>query len=374
LAGSRPYANVELAIAAVSTTPGTRSSLIDGKGVPRVTISNLLVQKALGDGITTGPGWTVNDVTARYVHGAGIEVGAGSQASPTTLTRVLATNNGLYGLAGNGTWVVIKDSEISWNNIANHMRVVVGTGTGCDYMTGKPGGYWGAGGAKLVHAQGGSTSNPDLQLVNAQVHDNIGPGSWTDVNDRFVLVQGGRFYANEWSGYDHEIGCEIEITGAEIDHNGRPIKNTGMQGAGISINDSNGANIHDNTIHDNGAGAIELLYQQNHTGVAGMTCVTPAPVNDSDTSHVLENNSVTNNRAFSCAAAPVAGMAYGSTELLVSRHNAFDHNAYAVSDTTAHMWADPGPIAWSAWNALGLDTSGTVVSPCTYTTQPSCGN
>jgi hypothetical protein len=351
----------------------TVATLVDGTGVPGVQMSNLLVQKALADAVVVGPSSVLTDMTVRYAHEAGLKLSGGTSTAPTTALRVLTTSNGLYGLSGNGTWLTVQDSEISWNNIVNHVRVTTGTAGGCDYMTGSPNGYWGAGGAKIVLAAGGSTTSPDFKLIDMQSHDNVGAGFWTDVNNRYVLVHGGRFYRNEWVGYFHEIGCDIEITGIESDHNGTPIKNTGMAGYGIQISDSNNANVHDNILHDNASGPIGLIWQQSHTGISGMTCVSPAPMNDSDTSHVLENNTIANNRAYSCAAGARTGMEYGKGELIVSRGNKLDGNAYHLPDTTGTWWSDPTPMTWSSWQGLGLDTSGTSVAPCTYSAPPSCG-
>jgi hypothetical protein len=356
-------------------------TIINGAGVEGVHMSNLLIEKALGNAIVTGSSWVLTDMTVRYAHEVGVQVGGGTPTTPTTLERVLTTSNGRYGLAGDGSWLVIKDSQISWNNISNHMRVNQSDSGACDYTPGTPGGYWGAGGAKIVMANGGSTSNPDFELIDTLSHDNVGPGFWTDVNNRYVLVQGGRFYRNEWVGYFHEIGCDIEITGVESDHNGTPIKNTGMAGYGIQISDSNNANVHDNVLHDNASGPIGLIWQQGHGGILGMAaCVSPAPSTDTDTSHVLENNRFADNRAYSCAPTARTGMEYGpgdAGDLITSRKNVFDGNAYHVPDAGGTWWSDPYPapgLTWTEWQVNGLDTSGTETSPCTYAAAPSCGD
>ena len=208
-----------------------------------------------------------------------------------------------------------------------------------------------------------------------QSHDNVGAGFWTDVNNRYVLVRGGRFHDNEWVGYFHEIGCDIEITGIESDHNGTPIKNTGMAGYGIQMSDSNNANVHDNVLHDNASGPIGLVWQLNHSGITGMTCVSPPPTSDTDTSHVLENNAFANNQIYSCAANGRTGMEYGTGmgELIASRMNTFTSNAYHTPDAGGTWWSDPTLVTWTTWQGYGLDEGGTVETPCTYSKPPSCG-
>jgi hypothetical protein len=371
-AGKQIYLALDPTAATVDLA--TVTTLIDGQGVSGVTLQNLLVQKALGNAIVSGQSWIMTDLTVRYAHETGLDVGGGTMAAPTTLERVLSTSNGRYGLAGAGTWLVVEDSELSWNNIANHVRVSTGSSGACDYMTGTPGGYWGSGAAKIVLSAGGSTTNPDFKLIDMQSHDNVGAGFWTDVNNRYVLVQGGRFHGNEWVGYFHEIGCDIEITGIESDHNGTPIKNTGMPGYGIQISDSNNANVHDNVLHDNASGPIGLIWQQNHSGINGMAgCISPAPTSDTDTSHVLENDTFANNEAYSCDTHTRIGMEYGSGEIITSRMNAFTGNAYHVPSTTGTWWSDPDAITWAKWQGYGLDTAGTNATPCTYTKAASCG-
>jgi hypothetical protein len=366
-------ATVELATVATiidgSLNHEPDGAVAGGTVVESVSLSNLLVEKALVNGIGAGPSWTLTDVTVQFAHEVGVTVGGGTEAAPTTLERVLMTSNGRYGLSGGGSWLTVKNSELSWNNIANHARVTPAASGACDFMSGTPGGYWGAGGAKIVLAAGGSTTNPDLQILGMQSHDNVGPGFWTDVNNRYVLVQGGRFYDNEWFGYFHEIGCDIDITGVEADHNGTPIKNTGMQGYGIVISDSNNATIHGNTVHDNASGTIGFIYQLDHSGISGMTCV-DAGGNDDNTAVTLKNDTVADNDIYTCDAGATTGMLYGATEDIVSRGDKFTGNTYHVPSSTGTWWSDPSPKTWAAWQAIGLDTTGTEAAPCAYSAPP----
>src|SRR5205807_7866681 len=107
---------------------------------------------------------------------------------------------------------------LSYGNIANYRKRVTVADSNCA-------GYFAAGGMKIIHAQGVSASTPGVSITNTISHHNIGHGGWDDVGSQFITVQGSHFYTNEGAGYSHEIGCEINFTGNELDHNGNSLKN-----------------------------------------------------------------------------------------------------------------------------------------------------
>jgi hypothetical protein len=346
-------------------------SVITGAfGGDHVRVSNLFLEKSRGDVLCYGgqycsyaKAWTLTDSTVRYAHNVGIQGGEGNGPSDrVTYLRTLITNNGQYGIASGGSWELLQDCELSWNNIANYRAL--NTGTACD--TGTCGGYWGAGACKFVLTEG-TTTNPGLWVVNLNSHDNVGPGFWTDVNNQYTTLQGGRLHGNEGSGYDHEISCDIDIGGVEIDHNGTPIKNNPIPagGWGITVNDSNNANIHDNLIHDNASGGIAFIWQQNHTGLCKACLLGGAPPDagcDSDTSHALKNDNAQSNQIYECAG--FSGTAYGNFTL-TSRNDAFQGNTYHVPSTTGSYWRDAALEDWTAWHAAE-ESTGSAATPCTY--------
>jgi hypothetical protein len=125
-----------------------------------VQVRNLTVEKyatpsqagAIG-GNPAGSNWTVQSVEVRWNHGAGVELGTGSQ-----LLGSFVHHNGQLGVGVGGSNCKVVNNEISWNNYA---------GFSID---------WEAGGTKFW-----ATTNLLVQSNN--VHDNLGRGLWTDTDN-----------------------------------------------------------------------------------------------------------------------------------------------------------------------------------------------
>ncbi len=257
-------------------------------------------------------------------------------------------------MTSGGSFVILEDSELSWNNIANFRQKKSG---------GACGGYWDAGASKFVLANQGNAASPSLIIRDVESHHNIGDGSWTDVRNQFVSVHDNHFHHNERHGYVHEIGCDIEFDANEFDNNGLALKNDDVTGYGLWISDSNNGDVHDNDVHDNAGGGVGLNFQASHTGLSGLACLGCAsdPSCDADTSNVLKNNVVHSNRIFSCT---------GQTgeigpDSLAQRGNTFVDNAYHVPDiTSGKWWVDSTQESWSAWQSAGNDATGSAVTPC----------
>jgi hypothetical protein len=347
------YANDKIYIDKDPTNAVVDLSVIDNlvlaNGATDVVLQNITFEKAMSRVIDgrSGRGWRFEDLTIRFAHNIGLHGGAGTQAKRGLILRTLITNNGQYGInSGGANWVTIQDSELSWNNIANYRK---------DNGDGTCGGYWHAGAVKYVQIKGTAT-DPGLKVINLESHHNVSDGFWTDINNQYVLVQGGRFHHNERNGYFHEISCDAEFTGVEFDHNGSPIKNpdilTSLVGHGLLLNNSNNVKIHDNLFHDNFGGV--LLQWSQRTGVEchGGT----------DASYGLKNNRVLDNDIYVCKA--TSG---GRGATLASRNNLYQGNRWRVPSLTGAYWLDSGSAkTWSQWNAAGEDTAGTHTSPCTF--------
>ncbi len=135
-------AKVELAI--LDTVIQSGQPMTPGSGKSGVTLENLLIEKVLSNGVLAeAASWTLTDMTIRFAHLVGAATSGGTTASPTHFLRTVFTNNGQYGLTTGGSFVVLEDSELSWNNIANFRQTK--SGGGC-------GGYWDAGASKFVLA------------------------------------------------------------------------------------------------------------------------------------------------------------------------------------------------------------------------------
>ena len=280
-------AEVELAVQSVLVKGGA--------GVDGVTIEGLTLEKTTSIVISAeaSASWTIQDVTARFAHDTGIAVPHGTSATArTVLERVVATNNGRYGMSGSGNWIALEACEISWNNLADYRATspLSCPGDG-GAIGGTCGGFWGAGGAKFVLALGTSMVDPGLDVENLDAHDNVGPGFWLDVHNQYVRIAGGKYHDNEGDGVFYEISCGGEISGATFYGNGRPIKSQAASttAAGVHISDSNGCVVHDNVVFDNPT-AIDL----EHPGHSNMLAKLPEnqcppAATDTDISSALLN-------------------------------------------------------------------------------------
>jgi hypothetical protein len=152
---------VELAVAS-----GIIRSDADG-----VTVRDVTAEKSTGTGIyfLGGQNWTVDGVIARLNHGSGMRLGGGARVTDSTLVW-----NGMLGMGGSGSGLVVEGSEIAWNN---HAR----------YQKAPNGGCWSAGAMKWTHATVTFTDNAS--------HDNWCDGFWAD-NDVSAVVSGNTFTDN----------------------------------------------------------------------------------------------------------------------------------------------------------------------------------
>lgn len=152
---------VELAVAS-----GVIRSDSDG-----ITLRDITAEKSTGTGIyfLGGQNWTVSNVTAQLNHGSGMRLGGGARVTDSTLVW-----NGMLGMGGSGSGLVVEGSEIAWNN---HAR----------YQKAPNGGCWSAGAMKWTHATVTFTGNAS--------HDNWCDGFWAD-NDVSAVVSGNTITGN----------------------------------------------------------------------------------------------------------------------------------------------------------------------------------
>jgi hypothetical protein len=331
-------------------------TVIAGTGVGQVTIQNITLEKALNTVIATGNSWTLQDTTIRFAHNTGLVAASGIQKAFFKMNRVNITNNGQYGLDA-GNWTNIQNSDFSWGNIANYRKRMTVADSNC-------GGYYASGAMKVVHVQGLSPSFPGLAITNSIVRNNIGHGGWDDVGSRFITVQGNHFYANEGTGYLHEIGCEIQFSGNEVDHNGFALKNPTSGLAALILNDSNNGTFVGNTIHDNQSGVINLYLQPTHINMLSNSCLGAS--SDGDTSNSMKNNLVESNQIYYCSTGATVGQTDSNLQTAIARNNRFLSNSYHMLNSTGAFWWNPGAVTWSQWQANGQDPGGKLIVGCTY--------
>jgi hypothetical protein len=153
-------------------------------------------------------------------------------------------HNHQLGIGGGGVDAIVGGNEIANNNYL------------AEYDPG-----WEAGGAKFVMSTG-------LVVINNDVHNNVGPGLWTDIGNVDTLYYGNYVHDNDYAGASSSAGIFHEISGsATIQHNivinnGNSWTSWGWNG-GIQIAASSDVAIFDNVVLDNPNG-ITVIQQDRY--------------------------------------------------------------------------------------------------------------
>jgi parallel beta-helix repeat protein len=185
---------------------------------------------------TSAPGWRIVDNVVRVNHGAGI-----TTAGHVEVTGNRVLRNGQLGIGGTGAETYVTDNEIAFNNTA-----------GFD-----PG--WEAGGAKWAVTDG-------LVVLRNRVHDNDGPGLWTDIDAQGTTYIDNVVRDNTRAGIFHEISADATIRGNTVTGNGHGF-DTWLWGAGILLAGSHDVEVDGNTLSGNAAG-IALIQQDRGTATS----------------------------------------------------------------------------------------------------------
>ncbi|HEX6536611.1 MAG TPA: right-handed parallel beta-helix repeat-containing protein [Gemmatimonadaceae bacterium] len=290
-------------------------------GASDVTIQGLIIQNYTppaqmgainADGTT---GWTVTDNEIRYNATAAIRIG--------TRMRVLRNNlhhNGQEGIIGTGDDVVVDSNEIAFNNHEDKFNP-----------------RWEAGGTKFIR-----TNN--LVVRNNYVHDNHGPGLWTDIDNYNTLYEGNRVENNTQMGIFHEISWKATIRNNTVSGNGFGMSNW-LWGAGILVAGSKDVEIHGNTVTNN-ANGITAIQQDRGTGTYGL--------------HVVQNLNVHDNTV-TMTNGGRTGVAQdiGDNAVFTSWNNRFSRNRYFLGgDDNRFAWMNAN-IGAAAWRDYGQDRDGT---------------
>jgi hypothetical protein len=290
-----------------------------------VTIQNLVIEKYANPaqsgaihGAFVGPGprstgWVIKNCTVRLNHGSGIWLGEAMQ-----VLNNLVHHNGQIGVSGGGSSILVDSNEIAYNNNA-----------GYDWS-------WEAGGTKFV-----GTTN--LIVRGNYVHDNDGPGLWTDINNTGTLYENNRTVANKVAGILHEISFSAVIRNNTVESDGfTPDGSSFLFGAGILVSDSNDVEIYGNTVSNcmNGIGAI-------HANRGSPYLVQNLYVHD---------NLITQSSGL---AAGIVRSAVSDTTVFTSLNNRLQGNTYKLgADAKYYDWMGAARSRYE-WQGYGLDTTGT---------------
>lgn len=204
------------------------------KGLTVERYATPVQQGTIGGG--GGMDWLIEGNEIRSSKGGGVEIGSG--------TRVIDNfvhDNEQIGLhIGSPTvGVLVEGNEIAFNNRE-----------GLHDMA------WEAGGAKFVMTR-------DLTVRRNYVHDNTGPGLWTDGDNVGTVYEGNVVVGNVGPGILHEISYEATIRGNLVEGNA-----SGFYFGGILVSSSRGVEVTGNTVIGNNGG-IAAIQDERGSGNDG---------------------------------------------------------------------------------------------------------
>lgn len=301
-----------------------------GGSVNNVTIKNLIIEKyaipaqmgAIGDQYP-GRNWIIENNEIRLNHGTGV-IGI----DKAIIRGNNIHDNGQNGVAMRGTGGLVDNNEISHNNYA-------GFNAG-----------WEAGGTKFVYTD-------SLIVSNNHVHDNAGPGLWTDIDNIHTTYEGNIVEDNRDAGIFHEISYDAVIRCNTVRRNGTGFY-TWLWGAQIQIAASSNVQVYNNTVVVDAAGGhgIALLQQNRGTGTYGPW--------------LNLNNSVYNNEIFYMGTIGASGAVQDcSCNPNFFTSNYFTGNTYHHPNIllTQNNWAWNNQwLYWSGFQSAGQESNGTVNS------------
>ena len=288
--------------------------------VDNVTIEGLVIEKYAvlaqegaidsrrdRDDLIGGSDWAIAHNTVRWNHGVGI---AATTGAVVTDNRVY--ENGQLGVAAKGAGVTFERNEIYGNNTAG-------------FSSG-----WEAGGSKFAFTSG-------LVVRDNFVHDNIGVGLWTDIDNIDTRFEGNRVIGNDRMGIFHEISYDAVITDNEVRSNGFGF-DAWLWGAGIAVSTSVNVEIYGNVVEGNADGIVAIEQDRSDA---------PASYGPlSLTNLAVYENVITGNGGWSGI-----GQDVGSNDVFTSANNRFYDNAFDQEGT--HFFWLNDPRTYEEWVGFG---------------------
>jgi parallel beta-helix repeat protein len=257
-----------------------------------------------------GPGWVVEHNEVHHNNGVGIMA---VNDSPVIRNNYIHHNNQLGFGATTTHNGLIENNEVSYNNYnAEH-----------DWG-------WEAGGSKF-------SLNEGLVVRGNYVHNNHGPGLWTDGSNYNTLYEGNTVVDNYAAGIFHEISYDAVIRNNTVRGNGFGDPHW-LWAGGITISSSRNVEVYGNHVEGNFNG-ITAVQQNRGSGNRGDFKVENIYFHD---------NFVKNSGGTGIATDTGDGSIWSS-------NNRFENNHYAGS--IQWHWSG-GTHSWSGWQGNGHDTGG----------------
>jgi parallel beta-helix repeat protein len=269
-----------------------------------------------------GPGWVIENNLLTLNHYSGLKMIQCSNARILNNKFFSNGNSGLDGVATDNS--LMQGNEIALNNYAR-------------YSCG-----WECGGSKFVN-----TTNFTAKSNN--VHDNLGPGLWFDIDCQEVTIVNNTIDKNYGSGILYEISRQATIDDNVVRLNGIVSRHFDPWAgeAQIEISASSDVTVEHNTaVVGNWGNGITVKQQNRGSGKFGPHWATRIVVDHNDITYLTPRSTTT-------GASEDTGKFYGPIS--------FDYNTYhdAQGGNSAH-WRWNAILNWAQFRKLGQEAHGTV--------------
>jgi hypothetical protein len=299
-----------------------------------ITVANLVLEQAANEAQVAavesrqvtphamGSSWRILHNEVRLNHGVGLGIADGAFVSAN-----FVHHQGQLGFGAWGTGTIVNSNEISFNGQAGYSQ------------------DWEAGGSK-------SWQTDRQSITRNDIHDNLGPGLWSDGGAIHTEYAANRITGNSGAGIQHELSYDATIRDNEISGNGKDHKGWAWEG-GIQIQSSGGTGLIEvtgNTVARN-ANGIVLIDSGNRVHDL------PAPHGP----HLVRNVWVHDNR-ITMEPGQTSGAVQDTGDAAIygqQNNNRFEDNTYYLTDLGGlhFSWHDTD-LDWVDWRALGHDADG----------------
>lgn len=266
--------------------------------------------------------WLIDNVESRENAATGL-----GSPNGTIVRNSYIHHNHQMGVHGQGDNVLWENNEIAFNNYLNEVDP-----------------NWEAGGSKWVN-----TGN--LTVRGNYVHDNCGPGLWTDIDNIGTVYENNRVVNNAGVGIFHEISQAAIIRNNYVEGNGLGQDANPACGYrhpfGIYVSSSRDVEVHGNVLVNNDGGIVSQQ-ESRGSGFRGTHVVQNLNVHDNDTTLQVG----------------YSGFRYVSG-LTGNTNIRFENDSYDVPTLTGQWWmwqpsTGGGLRTWTQWQQLGHDDTGSI--------------
>jgi parallel beta-helix repeat protein len=294
---------------AIANGEGRARQAFAGAG-DRVLIDNIVFEDyesgtAQAVILTSGVDWTVQNSEFRYNSNLAITFDSGWKVLNNHIHH-----NGQLGIKGYGVGALVEGNEIAYNNYLQEWSF-----------------GWEAGASKFIRTE-------NLTVRNNYVHNNEGPGLWTDGYNVGTLYEGNVVEDNAGPGIFHEISYQAVIRNNTVSGNAKD-----FYLGGILVANSRDVEVYGNVLTDNDGGIVGFEDDRRLDGEI----------------QIVDNLWVHDNQiSFNQG---VSGLWSEVGDGLYQRNNRYDRNVYTTTVEKPFRW-NYNYVAWTDWQAAGQDPAG----------------